>query len=80
MYIGRVSNLARRRRLRPLVSCLDLRSFLLCVMQLPSNSIQKSNETGFADAPPEKRIRCQRPEGVVTNLGVCWRGPSVDKG
>jgi hypothetical protein len=48
-------------------------------MQPPGYSVEEADETGFADASTEERICGEGSEGVVSDLGVCWRRASVNE-
>jgi len=48
-------------------------------VQLPCNRVEQSDKTGFADAAAEEGVCGESPEGVVADLGVGWRGATVDE-
>jgi hypothetical protein len=52
---------------------------LFCVMQLPCNSIEQTDQTSLAHSAAEKRVGRKRSKGVVADLGIGGRCASVYK-
>lgn len=48
-------------------------------MKHPGNGVEKSDQTGFTDTTTEEGIGCKGTEGIVANLGIGWRGATVDE-
>ena len=52
----------------------------VAVVQRPRKGVQQPDERRLADAPLEQRVRGQRAEGVVADLGVRGGRPAVNEG
>src|SRR6266516_1054201 len=49
------------------------------IVKTPRYGVTETNKASLADTTAQERVRCESPECVIANFGVCWRGTAVDE-